>query len=1202
MAGPQTSQPDASSHPETDNNFEGLLMKALQEAEAELPDTGQEESPSWPPKDNPLGMLNQRNAPPNLMTGIASGIMEAGFQTKDFLFGEPKEEDKSFFRQVHDANRGRVKESGVVNSAGFSVSQMVTGLVGMGKLMKPIKWAQSLRKGGNAARATFETAKAAMASAVVLDPHEERLSDLIEEYPRLQNPVTDYLASDPGDSTAEGRFKNAIESIGLDFALLGAVKVVKLLRSGNETEALKEIKKLETKDAAIPETVPAKAGDNATPVSLSDDTVPPRQGDPEVPSQQIDQPDGPNVPAPPKEDVIEQIGMGQPIGPNGQRALPTDIKEPGVLRVQEITDVELDDILKGSAADSRVIKKYGSFAEAQANGHKFGASTPLPWQKLRGTEEVMTFVRKTSEVLKGRYDIAKGGARLGDSKVRDITNEIAEAFNEDPAVILGQITEMGGKASQVVPFMEASLRIGNKMFLDADKIAADIRLGNLDAWSGNVEAASSELKARLAAAVDVMANANSMLANSGRALRRARGQFRVRDADLNSIKNLDPAKLAIIMEKAEGDPRKIMMLANRKWSDRVMDEATFHLTNGLLWMWPTHLVNMTTNAAMLMARPTEKFFGSTALSLVTKDAGKRAELSSVSKQALREYTYTVTSLADGWFNAVEAFRRGDSILSPHNTEYFQGGSQGIGPEVLPWKPVKSVWDLAQNAWMSANYRNIVGLPTRALGAADEMFKQMRYRAVVQSKAAVDASELGLNAVDTKAYIQKALDDAIDPTTGRALDAKALRESQMVGFQQDLDYDVTIGGSLGRAAIAARRTAPALSLVLPFVKTPVNVFRYSIKLSPGLNLAQKEFRDALRGKAGVEAKAHATGQMIMGSMFAGLAATLAVSGKITGGGPRDIEAKQELMATGWKPYAVVVENSDGSKDYLQWQRFDPAGMVMGMVTDIIQQMQMHPEKDFEDATGAVVLALAQNLGDRTFLLSLDNAVRAAMEPEQSPKYVGRLAGSMLPASSLMRAHNPDPYLREARGFVDNVIRGVPGLSETLPKTYDVFGDPVERTVGLIGAQEFDIAEAENNRILLQTGKGISKPDPKFEGVDLRDIKLSTGGTAYEAYQRLSGHLPKRPSLKEFLAREIRKPVYQDLPDGDSDVTGTRLNHLGRVVGKYREAARKELVRQHPELKAVIQQRQREARGALLENRHERLKGEPGAQELLRALGR
>lgn len=1215
---------------------EELLLKALQEADAEIPDAAQEDSSSMTPEQieevrysGPLGAINKALQPPEILKAAAEGVMEAGMQTKDFIFGEPEEEDKSLFRQAHEAEAAKIKDSGFVNSATYSISQMVTGLVGAGKLMKPFKFIQNLRKGSLAAKASVEVGKGALASTVVLDPHEERLSDLIEEYPTLQNPVTDYLASDPEDSTAEGRFKNAIESIGLDFALVGAVKVVKLLRSGQTEEALKEIKKLEAGgqapqvDATLtptgdrqaqaaarvmeepnasnvqasPQDAPNGVGEAAPQVTKADEV--PEAVDPaNAPGQRPAQAD---PQAAPKEDVTEQIGMGQPIGPNGQRVIPTDIKETGVLRVKEVTDKELDDIIRGSQADSRAIKKYGSMAEARANGHKFGANTKLPWQKLRGTTEVMTFVRQTAKVLKGRYDVAKGGARLGDARVRDVTNELAEAFNEDPAVILGQITEMGEKATQVVPYMEASLRIGNKMFLDADRLASDIRIGNLDAFAGNAEAAQAELKARIAAAVDVMANANSMLANSGRALRRARKQFRVRDADLTSIKNIDPAKLAIIMEKAEGDPRKIMMLANRKWADRVMDNATWHLTNGLLWLWPTHLVNMTTNAAMLVARPTEKLFGSTALRLITKDPGKRAELSSVSRQALREYTYTMTSLADGWFAAVEAFRRGDSILSPHNTEYFQSGTNTMGPEVLPWRPVKSVWDLTYNAWVSANYRNIVGLPTRTLGGVDEMFKTMRYRAVVQSKAALDAADMNLSKADTKAYIQKALDMAIDPDTGRALDAKALRESQMVGFQQDLDYDVTIGGSLGRSLVSARRVAPALSLVLPFVKTPVNVIRYGIKMTPGLNLAQKEFRDALRGVAGVEAQAHAHGQMILGSMFASIAAGLALSGKFTGSGPSDFKLKQELMATGWRPYSYVYEDDEGNTKYFQAGRFDPAGMVMGMVADVVYQSQIDPDRDMTEAAGAIVIALAKNLGEKTFLLNLNTAIQAALEPDKNlAKWAGRTAGSMLPASSLIRGHNPDPYLREARGFVDSFIRGVPGLSETLPKNYDVFGDPVERTVGLIGSQNSDLVEAEHNRIMLQTSKGLGKPDPKFEGVDLRDITLNDGLNAYEAFQQLSGHLPGRKSLRQVLEQEIRKAGYQDLPDGEAGIKGTRLNRLGSLTQKYREAARKELVRKYPELKPHIKARQKEARGALITNRQQRLNGEPGARELLEAL--
>ena len=80
----------------------------------------------------------------------------------------------------------------------------------------------------------------AFADAAGFDAHEERLSDLIQEYPALQNPVTEYLQADPTDSEAEGRFKNALEGAALGGLIEGFVKVVKFIKarkSAKETAA-----------------------------------------------------------------------------------------------------------------------------------------------------------------------------------------------------------------------------------------------------------------------------------------------------------------------------------------------------------------------------------------------------------------------------------------------------------------------------------------------------------------------------------------------------------------------------------------------------------------------------------------------------------------------------------------------------------------------------------------------------------------------------------------------------------------------------------------------------------------------------------------------------------------------------------------------------------------------------------------------------
>lgn len=99
--------------------------------------------------------------------------------------------------------------------------------------------------------------------------------------------------------------------------------------------------------------------------------------------------------------------------------------------------------------------------------------------------------------------------------------------------------------------------------------------------------------------------------------------------------------------------------------------------------------------------------------------------------------------------------------------------------------------------------------------------------------------------------------------------------------------------------------------------------------PGLNLLQREYRDALRGAKGAEAQVQAAGQMPPGSLFTGLAATLALEGKITGAGPTDANLRQQLAATGWQPYSYVLEGEDGERRYIPIGRLDPAGMVFAL---------------------------------------------------------------------------------------------------------------------------------------------------------------------------------------------------------------------------------------------------------------------------------
>lgn len=1214
----------------------------------------------------------------------AAGIARAGFETYDFMFGEPDHQDKTGFRRSVEAQDRALDRQSFGYGMVSGVSQFVTGMVGAGKLLAPVKAVQTLRTTGKAGRLTYEVGRGAIAGATVLDPHEERLSNLIETYPALENPLTDYLAADLTDSAAEGRLKNALEGIGLDLAVIGifatSLRALKLAKGGDSEGARAALSEIEqapqaanqnVQGSAAPTpaeaeaagaapsraTIPEAANQNNAARTLSADNqnigVSPGNEalDVETPSTYRTTGEAGNIgdstglvpeaanqnrgvrpaanqniqpePAVDAGEVAKRTeAANQNVAPATIRGVaeeapteargaasvsdgpevatkanpsPTAIVEsteaisarsdpaaPPPVRVQAESET-VEAILKATETDAAALRAYGSREAAVEAGHRFADGAKLPWQKLIGTAEVRAFVDNAADALKQQLDARKGGDILSDDRVRAMVLHRAALFNEEPALVMGQLAKAGQDASRMVADMEASYLIANRMLQDTYDTAFKVRNGMLAEWRGDMEAATRDLKARISASADLLAAAKSISSNSGRALRRMRREFHIRPEDMAKLRELDGTQIAEIIYQTKGDPKLLAQAVNPNLFRRAIEEATFSLTNSLLWLYPTHVVNITSNLYMLAARPTEKAIGSIA-------QGKAG--SAIRQRAIREYLYTVTALSDAWSVAVEAFKRGDGILSPHATEYF--GADAARSQSLPWKPVASVWDLLHNAILSANYRTIVGLPTRALGTADEFMKQLRYRAVVQASAAADGESRGLTGEGLRAYVESRLARAFD-AEGRATDSAALREAQTATFQQEL-----IPGTVGATIRNVRAAHPSLTFILPFVKTPINVLRYGWKMTPGLNLLQKEYQQAIAGKAGAEAKAHAVGQMTLGAIFMGLGATMALEGRLTGGGPKDPALLQELSARGWKPYSVVWEGQDGQKRYFPLGRFDPAGMAFGMIADLMNLKTIDEDADITAALGAVILSLSKNFSDRTFLQNINQALRAFSEPETHlEKWAGNVAGNTIPLSSLIRGLNPDPYMREARSFVDSTLKNLPGYSETLPPVRDAFGEPVWRRIGLTTTADEDEVEAEHNRIILETGRGIGKPDPKLADVDLRDITLSTGRNAYDRLQELTARPAQGPTLKEALAKLIRSETYQRLPDGDAGVTGTRLNAMGRVVGAYREAARKALLRESPELRQAVGQRQRQAAAAFLENRRAKSK-EPGARELLESL--
>lgn len=141
----------------------------------------------------------------------------------------------------------------VTGSVIKGVTQFLVGMKGAGKVLDAAK----IPAASGALGYGRSALQGMLANFAAFDPHQQRLSNLIEQVPALKNPVTEYLASDPDDNAAEGRFKNALEGFGLGVLTDGMFKAVKMVRNAVKTRAA-----LQEADTVL-ETVPRLPESNA---------------------------------------------------------------------------------------------------------------------------------------------------------------------------------------------------------------------------------------------------------------------------------------------------------------------------------------------------------------------------------------------------------------------------------------------------------------------------------------------------------------------------------------------------------------------------------------------------------------------------------------------------------------------------------------------------------------------------------------------------------------------------------------------------------------------------------------------------------------------------------------------------------------------------------------------------------------------------
>jgi len=128
-----------------------------------------------------------------------------------------------------------------------NLAQFMTGFGLVGKLAKGLGATKAASKAGQIAEGIL---KGSAAEVAAFDEQQDRLSNVIESFPSLSNPVTEYLAADKDDSFLEGKMKQAAEGAfvgaGLQAATEGFVQGVKVL---------KKLRKAPTQEILSPEQI-----------------------------------------------------------------------------------------------------------------------------------------------------------------------------------------------------------------------------------------------------------------------------------------------------------------------------------------------------------------------------------------------------------------------------------------------------------------------------------------------------------------------------------------------------------------------------------------------------------------------------------------------------------------------------------------------------------------------------------------------------------------------------------------------------------------------------------------------------------------------------------------------------------------------------------------------------------------------------------
>lgn len=431
---------------------------------------------------------------------------------------------------------------------------------------------------------------------------------------------------------------------------------------------------------------------------------------------------------------------------------------------------------------------------------------------------------------------------------------------------------------------------------------------------------------------------------------------------------------------------------------------------------------------------------------------------------------------------------------------------------------------------------VIRIPTRFLAAEDEIFKAIGYRQELNTLAYRAGIKEGLQGEALASRVAEILQN---PT-----------EEMMKAAITNAEYQ-TFTNSLGPTGRGIQNFANShflAKLVVPFVRTPVNILKYAGERTP-LGLLSKEIRDNISGKNGTRARDMQMAKLALGTTIATAAMWQTMQGNLTGGGPSDPKHKSLLRMTGWQPYSVRIGDM-----YYSYEWLDPLATVAGTAADLADAYKAgaEDEENINKIYTSTVASISKNIFSKLSLRGISDFIQLVSDPDRyGENYFKNFASSFVPSLIGTVARTNDPVLREARTVLDGIKNRIPGFKEELFPQRDIWGNPIvsEGTLGPDMLSPIRISSFDNdpvNKALLKIGFFPSKPQRKIRGVELTDQQ-------YDDYTRIGGNMARMRLTAYFSI-----PAVQQLPAEIQRKTVTSM------IESSRETARRIVMMNNPEI--------------------------------------